>query len=298
MYIWVNNGGYDISYTVVAINLSEQTKIEFKILMAILIGIIIIVLVFLGRHFFHNYREKTKEIQLNKDNQAKEARIRALMEEYQKILINEPIKPNDFLNKSYKNKNDDWSIWHRKKMEFEWLEYGLDEKGIAVRRVKEQINPPKKLREKDLIEKTRGILFKSYPNFESIINEINESKISFSENIDKWESTMLQLTKAIKILKSIELTFLQNRNKYNILYKSKIFQSATTIKFEYDKNTYTIIVSTGLTFNGDETEISNRPVSFKTLEDQYAILLNRMEKELPKLRFDSVLDKIRDLANN
>ena len=271
--------------------------------MIVLIFILIIGFLVLGIPFINGYREKTSEIDAKKLEQAKEARIRKYMTEYRSLLSNEPEKPKDYLtnllNRNNSKNEHEWYKWHHKKMEFEGLAFvlGNNEKGIAAKRVKDSINPPKKVRQKSRLERRRGILFIPYSDFDDIIPQIDGNKLSFTDSKTGWERDMINLTKAIKILNSINLKYYSNRDKYNILYRSKILLSETTLKFEFDRNSYTIVINTGLTFKSNETEIKNRPVSFKVLEDLFEKLIDNMERELPKNRFEIILEKMKVIAN-
>jgi len=113
----------------------------------------------------------------------------------------------------------------------------------------------------------------------------------------RWQSMLKPLGYKIKILNSINSKYYSNRDKYNILYRSKIFLSETTLKFEFDRNSYTIVINTGLTFKSNETEIKNSPVSFKVLEDLFEKLIDNMERQLPKNRFETILEKMKVIAN-
>jgi hypothetical protein len=265
-------------------------------ILAYIIGIIIIVFFAIG--LFQTYedwsyeREERKIEELRaKYNELSEPRIKNYMKEYRTFLATKPELPMDVSDPS-----EDWVNWYDKLLFGDWA--GVGEMGQAAQRVKNELNPPKKIRQKEVLERTRNILFKPYPNFEVLVEHINDHKYSFDDNVVNWNSTMIMLTKALKILKSIDQKYYANRNKYNLLFKSKVFLSRTTLKFGYNRNTYTIIINTGLTFNGNETEISNSLVSFKALDNQFAILIEKMEKELPKERFDVILDRIRILASD
>jgi hypothetical protein len=267
-------------------------------ILAYIIGIIIIVFFAIG--LFQTYEDwsyereerKIKELRA-KYNELSEPRIKNYMKEYRTFLATKPeFKVGDKIKTGF----GEWEIWHNKLREDGWEGFG--ERGQAAQRVKNELNPPKKIRQKEVLERTRNILFKPYPNFEVLVEHINDHKYSFDDNVVNWNSTMIMLTKALKILKSIDQKYYANRNKYNLLFKSKVFLSRTTLKFGYNRNTYTIIINTGLTFNGNETEISNSLVSFKALDNQFAILIEKMEKELPKERFDVILDRIRILASD
>jgi hypothetical protein len=266
-------------------------------ILAYIIGIIIIVFFAIG--LFQTYEDwsyereerKIKELRA-KYNELSEPRIKNYMKEYRTFLATKPELPMTLEEMTDPSSN--WAIWCKSYVDWE----GVGEMGQAAQRVKNELNPPKKIRQKEVLERTRNILFKPYPNFEVLVEHINDHKYSFDDNVVNWNSTMIMLTKALKILKSIDQKYYANRNKYNLLFKSKVFLSRTTLKFGYNRNTYTIIINTGLTFNGNETEISNSLVSFKALDNQFAILIEKMEKELPKERFDVILDRIRILASD
>lgn len=248
--------------------------------------------------------KRVKEEKELKD--AKELRISKYVDEYKKILSEKPTRLNNMT---------ELDNWIQRKVSYGRVDFFLEvnynnnkrlsksdlikiEKGIAVKRVEDELE---KLKPKPKVltnlEK-RGIIFRPYSNFDDIVYKINGQKYSFSESVKDWRSTMLQLTKAVKTFKSIKSRYWSNKNRYHIHYKSILTYSANTLKFEYEQKTFTIIIKTGLAIINKQGEVINDTLQLEYLEKQYEKLLNKMEVELPKHRFELILKEIIEIAKN
>lgn len=154
-------------------------------------------------------------------------------------------------------------------------------------------------RNKNLISQKYNIEIKQIDDFEDIIDKIKHDIYSFADKGMFSEKTILDLIIVLKILKSFELNFIKNKNKFNLIYLYQSSLSDSQIKLEYNTNNFTFTIKTGIKIGGDFfNEVKNRPISFLNLELKYEKLIDKIKKDLPLERYESILKKIKDIASN
>jgi len=137
---------------------------------------------------------------------------------------------------------------------------------------------------------------KEFDNFSSIIRRFPQGKVYFAKNGGNWDVTLKRCLQACKILKTIYYKFSEHERDYNLVYKTTILYKPTTISFEYESNTYTIIIKTGIPLVRGEFTVKNYPVNFSTLEDKLASLISEMRTELPSLHADKLCLELDSIA--
>jgi hypothetical protein len=131
-----------------------------------------------------------------------------------------------------------------------------------------------------------------FDSFDSFIFKLPQKKIRFEHKYNEdWEDTLLRCAYALKILVTIVNKFKENRDKYNLLIKTRLFYSNTTVLFEFERNTYTLIINTGLG-DGVNPEIKNQPVKFEPLFIFFEQLIEQMINDLPKQRANELMFEI------
>lgn len=137
---------------------------------------------------------------------------------------------------------------------------------------------------------------KEFKDFSSIIRKFPQGKVYFAKNGGNWDVTLKRCLHACKILKTIYYKFEEHASEYNLVYKTTILYKPTTISFEYESNTYTIIIKTGIPLVRGEFTVKNYPINFTTLEDRLDSLISEMKTELPSLHADKLCLELDSLA--
>ncbi len=142
------------------------------------------------------------------------------------------------------------------------------------------------------------MIIKPYDNFDILMENMIWSKVYFENKKNFWHDTLIDCVRACRCLKTLERQYQKNKGEYNVLYKSKLLYKPTTFKFDWDSNTYTIIVNTGLSFSRGVTEIRNEVFRFTFPYDKLEELLRTMKSELPVGRANEIMMKLEEYIHN